>query len=144
MSAMLGYPVELEPDDNGTLLATCPDLPEVVTFGEDRADAVLRATDAILTMLAARIDDRENIPMPSPAEGRPVAWLPTQAVAKVALYLAMRAGGVSKADMARRLGWHGPQVDRLLDLGHASRLDQVDQAFAALGKRLVVDVRDAA
>ena len=53
MSAMLGYPVEFEPDDNGMLLATCPDLPEVVTFGEDRADAVLRAADAILTMLAA-------------------------------------------------------------------------------------------
>jgi antitoxin HicB len=56
----------------------------------------------------------------------------------------MRAGDVGKAELARRLGWHGPQVDQLLDLGHASRLDQVDQAFAALGKRLVVDVRDAA
>ena len=144
MSALLGYPVELEPDDNGTLLATCPDLPEVVTFGEDRGDAVLRAADAILAMLAARIDDREDVPAPSPSEGRPVAWLPTQAAAKVALYRAMRAGDVGKAELARRLGWHGPRVDRLLDLGHASRLDQVDQAFAALGKRLVVDVRDAA
>lgn len=144
MSALLGYPVELEPDDNGTLLATCPDLPGVVTFGEDQADAVLRATDATLTMLAARIDDREDIPMPSPAEARPVARLPTQAAAKIALYGAMRAAGVGKAELARRLGRHGPQVDRLLDLGHASRLDQVDQAFPALGKRLVVDVRDAA
>lgn len=144
MSALLGYPVELEPDDNGTLLATCPDLPEVVTFGEDQADAVLRVTDAILTMLAARIDDREDIPLPSAPEGRPVAWLSTQAAAKVALYKAMRAGGVGEAELARRLGWPGPRADRLLDLSHASPLDQVDQAFAALGKRLVLDVRDAA
>jgi antitoxin HicB len=37
---------------------------------------------------------------------------------------------------ARRLGWHAPQVDRLLDLRHASRLDQLDRALRAVGKRL--------
>ncbi len=52
--------------------------------------------------------------------------------------------GVTKAELARRLGWHGPQVDRLLDLNHASRLDQIEAALAALGKRLQVTVRDAA
>jgi antitoxin HicB len=35
-------------------------------------------------------------------------------------------------------------VDRLLDLRHASRLDQMEAAFRALGKQLSVDVRDAA
>lgn len=144
MSALLGYPVDLAPDDNGTLLATCPDLPEVVTFGEDRGDAVLRAADAILTMLAARIDDGEDVPPPSPPDGRPVACLSTQAAAKVALYRAMRAGGVTEAELARRLGWPGPRIDRLLDLGRASPMNQIDQTFAALGKRLVVAVRDAA
>jgi antitoxin HicB len=36
------------------------------------------------------------------------------------------------------------QVDRLLDLNHASRLDQVESAFAALDKRIVIDIQDAA
>jgi antitoxin HicB len=36
---MLAYPIVLEPDDNGTLLVTLPDVPEAVTFGEDEADA---------------------------------------------------------------------------------------------------------
>ena len=35
----LTYPIKLEPDDNGTLLVTCPALPEVTTFGEDEAEA---------------------------------------------------------------------------------------------------------
>jgi antitoxin HicB len=35
----------------------------------------------------------------------------------------MREEGIAKTDLAHRLGWHLPQVDRLLDLAHASRLD---------------------
>lgn len=123
---------------------TFPDFPEGATFGEDEDDALLRAVDALETVLAARIDDREEIPLPSAATGRPCVPLPALTAAKVLLYRAMREAGVRKADLARRLGWHGPQVDRLLDLDHASRLNQIEAALAALGKRLVVDVNDAA
>ena len=141
---MLAYPVDLERDTNGTLLVTFPEFAEAVTFGEDESDAVLRAVDALETVLAARMDDREDIPLPSPAAGRPCAVLPALTAAKVLLYRAMREAGVRKADLARRLGWHGAQIDRLLDLNHASRLDQIEAAFAALGKRLTVDLADAA
>jgi antitoxin HicB len=54
------------------------------------------------------------------------------------------AARVRKADLARRLGCHMRQVDRLLDLRHASRLDQIEAAFAALHKRVVIEIRDAA
>jgi antitoxin HicB len=141
---MLAYPIELKEDTNRTLLVTFPDFAEATTFGEDASDAVLRAVDALETVLAARIDDREDIPLPSPAAGRPCAVLPALTAAKVLLYRAMREAGVRKADLARRLGWHGPQIDRLLDLSHASRLDQIEAALAALGKRLTVDLADAA
>lgn len=68
---MLAYPVELSPDTNGTLLVTFPDFPEATTFGGDQRDALLRAADALETVLAARIDDREDIPLPSGPAGRP-------------------------------------------------------------------------
>lgn len=141
---MLAYPIDLNPDTNGTLLVTFPDFKEAVTFGEDEGDALLRAVDALETVLAARIDEREDIPLPSAAAGRPCAVLPALTAAKVLLYRAMREAGVRKADLARRLGWHGPQIDRLLDLNHASRLDQIEAALAALGKRLSVEIADAA
>jgi hypothetical protein len=35
-------------------------------------------------------------------------------------------------------------VRRLLDLDHRSRLDQLETALGALGKRLVLEVQDAA
>lgn len=135
------YPAQLEPDDNGTLLVTFPDLPEGATFGVDEDEALLHAVDALLTAAAARIDDREDIPAPSPVTGdlRPVE-LPALASAKILLYQAMRANRVGKAELARRLGWHLPQVDRLLNLDHASRLDQIEMAARALGKHLEVSL----
>jgi len=35
-----------------------------------------------------------------------------------------------------------PQVDRLLDLDHASRLDQAEAALSSLGHRLEVSVEE--
>lgn len=50
----------------------------------------------------------------------------------------MREAKVNKSELARRLDWHMPQVDRVLDVHHASQLDQLDAAFGALGKHLLV------
>jgi antitoxin HicB len=60
----LTYPIKLEPDDNGTLLVTCPALPEVTTFGEDEADAIEHARDAIEEAIAARMADGRDVPEP--------------------------------------------------------------------------------
>lgn len=141
---MLGYPLELAPDDNGTLLVTCPDLPEVTTFGEDKASAIDQAVDAIETALASRIADDEPVPAPSSARGRRIAALPALTSAKVELYLAIRAAGVGKAGLASRLGWDGEAVDRLLDINHPSSLAHLEQAFRVLGKRMLIGAKDAA
>ena len=128
-------------EDQGTILATCPDLPEAATFGEDREDALLRAVDVIETAIQGRIADREPVPLPS-AAGEAVVELPMQTTLKILLYRTMRERRLRKAALARRLGWKAPQVDRLFDLRHASRLDQLEAAFTALGKRLDVEISD--
>jgi len=99
-----GISLVIEPDDNETLLVTCPDLPEVTTFGEDEEDALRRAGDAIEEALAGPMARRENIPSPSPLRGRKAASLPPLTVAKVGLYQAMRAACIGKAELGRRLG----------------------------------------
>ena len=139
---MLRYAVILTKDDNDTVLVTFPDFPEAATFGEDREEALLRAVDAIETAIQGRIGDRENVALPGPAVPMSVE-LPMQTSLKVLLYRAMRERKLRKANLARRLGWKAPQVDRLFDLRHASRLDQFEAAFAALGKRIDVVVSDA-
>jgi antitoxin HicB len=136
----LRYAVTLSPDDNGTLLVTVPDLPEAATFGEDREDALARAADAIETALMGAMAAREDIAEPK-ARGKAHVTLNALASAKVALYRAMRAEGVGKAALAKRLGVALPQIDRLLDLKHQSRIDALERAFAALGRsmRIVVE-----
>jgi antitoxin HicB len=142
---MLRYPVKLTKDDNGTLLVTAPDLPEVATFGNDLADALLRAADAIATALQGRVTDRKEIPSPSrPKRGQRVVTLPAIVAAKLALYRAMTETGTRKADLARKLGVHGPQVDRLLDLDHNSRLEQIEDAARAIGREVHIELRPAA
>ena len=63
---------------------------------------------------------------------------------KAELYSAFRDSGIKKVELACRLGIPKTTVDRLFDLDHQSRLGQIEAAFAALGKRLAVEVRDAA
>jgi antitoxin HicB len=142
---MIKYPVILERDTNGALLVSFPDIPEAHTFGDDEAEALLRAADALETALSIYVDARRPIPPASPVKrGRKSVVLPALTEAKLALYAAMREAGVGKAELARRLNWHLPQVDRLIDLMHASRLDQIEDGFRALGLRLNISVERAA
>ena len=97
------YAVLLTPDDNGTLLVTCPDIPELTTFGVDREDALLRAADALEEALAARMAARSDVPVPTERPGLERVPLSAQTRLKAALYRAMRESGVSKAELARRL-----------------------------------------
>ena len=132
---MLAYPIVFD-DDDGTVLVTSPDFPELTTFGDDPDEAVARAVDALEEAIVARIHDRKDIPAPS--EGQTCAVLPTLTSVKVILYQGMRDQGVGKAELARRLGWYLPQVDRVLDVQHRSGLDMMDAALRAIGQQLQV------
>lgn len=140
---MLKYPVKLQ-RERSSLLASFPDVPGVHTFGKDKEEALARALHALETMFMGMIADREEIPKPSPVKRGPFVVLPALTEAKLSLYAAMRDLKTGKAELARRLGCHLPQIDRLLDLRHASRLDQLEHAFRALGKQLSIEIRDAA
>ena len=136
---MLRYPVTLRRDDNGTILVGFPDVPEAHTFGDTEEEAIGHAADVLLTALDAYIADKRPVPWPSKS-GRHWVVVPPLDAAKLELYQAMIDRGVTKYRLAKRLGWHTPQLDRVLTLRYRSRFDQVEQAFAELGLRLVINV----
>ena len=70
--------------------------------------------------------------------------MPALSAMKAELYRAFRESGIRKADLARRLGIPTANVDRLFDLKHHSRIDQIEAAFKAVGKKLTIGIRDAA
>jgi len=137
---MFDYPVILTPDD-GTMLVTFPDVPEAITFGADTDEALMYAIDALESALSFYVDDRKPLPVPSkPKRGQKTVRPSALECAKLGVYQAMMEQGIRKSELARRLGWHMPQVDRLFDLRHASRLDQIEAAARALGRHVEVSV----
>ncbi|PWB55184.1 MAG: HicB family protein [Nitrosomonadales bacterium] len=137
---MFDYPVILAPDD-GSVLVTFPDVPEAITFGMDEDEALLHAIDALETALSFYVEARKSLPAVSqPAPGQKTVRPSALECAKLGVYQAMTEQGIKKAELARRLGWHMPQVDRLFDLRHASRLDQIEAAATVLGRHIEVRV----
>jgi len=136
---MFDYPVTLTPDDNGTVLVTFADVPEAITFGADEDEALLHAVDALESALAFYVEARQPLPTASaPAAGQKTVRPGALEGAKLGLYQAMTEQGIRKAELARRLGWHVPQVDRLFELRHASRFDQIEAAARVLGRTVEV------
>ena len=137
---MLAYPVNLEPAEEGGFIVTFPDIPKVVTEGDDETEALAWGLDALVTILESYVDDKQPIPYPSPANGRPIVVLRVVTAGKVVLHNTLLETGKKKADLARLLNVAPTLIDRLLSLRHKSRIEQIETALAALGKRLVVDV----
>lgn len=142
---MRAYPATLIPDPDGGFTVTFRDVPEAITESDTREDALLRAEDALESALAMYVAGKEPLPKASAAQpGEVIVPLSALGMAKAALYDAMRDQGVGRAELARRLRWHLAQVNRVLDLRHASKMEQIEAALAALGLRLIVDVARAA
>lgn len=138
----MDYPVTLEREDDGRVVARFPDFPEADAAGEYEADALNRAGEALARALALYIRDRCPIPAPSARPGLARVPVPILIEAKLYIYEAMRTGRIGRAELARQLRWHRPQVDRLLNVKHASKLAQLEAAAAVLGKRLTIGLQD--
>ena len=127
--------------DADTVLVTFADVPEALNFGADDDEALMQAVDALQTALSLYVEARKPLPVASkPKRGQRTVRLSALDAAKLGVHQAMTEQGIKKAELARRLGWHMPQVDRLFDLRHASRLDQIEAAARVLGRRLEVRV----
>jgi len=136
--ATYAYPVQLEPEPDGGYVVLLPDIGYGATQGDDLAEALAQAEDLLEEAILGMLAHSEEVPLPSPARGRPTVALPALTAAKLEAYRAMRAAGLNKKQLAERLGWQPSQVTRLFDGRHASRLDQIEAALKVLGRRLIV------
>jgi len=133
--------VALTPDDNDTVLATCPELPEVVSFGDTEAEALENVCEAVLVALQGRILDRMAVPaFRKPKKGQPYVDLGSRVAAKLAIYRAMRAKRWRKADLARAMKVPASDIDRLLDLNYRTGHEMLDAALAAQGLKQEIRV----
>jgi len=133
------YAVGLKPAEEGGYVVSCRDLPPLVTQGEDLESALTEAADAMDEVFAAYMHGGLTFPEPTRArKGEHVVSPRAETTAKAALYVAMKEAGITKVQLAKRLGIDEKEVRRLLDPHYGSKLPRIAQAIEALGRRLVI------
>lgn len=138
------YSVKLTPAEEGGFVVTCRDLPQLITQGEDVADALTEAADAMDEVFAAYMQGGLPFPAPTKAKrGEHQVSPPSETVAKAALHVAMHEAGITKVELAKKLGVDEKEVRRLLDPHYGSKLPRIAQAINALGHRLVIGLEAA-
>jgi antitoxin HicB len=132
------FTIKLTPDIDCGFVVTCPDLPEVITQGDTRKEALDNARDALAEAVAGRMRRRENI-LASDSfneDTDQLVTLPEDIGPKLILYLAMQEAGIGKLELARRVGCDEKQIRRLLDPAHSTNIKAIGEALRAMGKRL--------
>jgi antitoxin HicB len=138
------YPVLLKAAKEGGFIVTCRDLPQLITQGENKADALKQAADAMDEVFATYM--LEGLIFPTASKARREEYSvapPAETMAKAALYMAMSEAGITKVQLAKQLGIDEKEVRRLLDPHYASKLPRIAQAIQLLGKRLVIGLEAA-
>lgn len=132
------YQAILEPQPEGGFTVTFPDIPEAITEGDTREEAIFNATEALGLCLDVRMEQDEALPKPTRTEGG--EWITPSAPvqAAVALKHLRESQGKTLSDMARLLGTSWPAAQRLERPNANPTLRQLDRAAAATGKRLVL------
>jgi antitoxin HicB len=134
----------LAPAEESGFVVTCRDLPQLITQGETEQDALEQAADAMDEVFATYMVEGIDFPEPSKAKRREhLVAPPAETMAKAALFVAMRQAGISKLQLARRLGVDEKEVRRLLDPHYGSKLPRIAQAISVLGQRLVIGLEPA-
>jgi len=142
----MDYLAKFEPDGDGVLV-TFPDVPEAVTGGSSEEEALTNAIDALEVALLTYAADGRDLPSPTSSRlGEKLRAVPVSAAttAKLAFISAFRESGLTRVELARRLGKAEGEVRRMLDPYHATKLGSLEAGLKVLGRRLVVTVERAA
>ncbi len=139
------YPAKIKKDAAGFFLVTFPDIPFAATDGKTMAQALEEARDCLEEAIAVSIADNLDFPFPSSVRKRHHSIsLTARKSAKAALYIAVRETGISKSDLARKLGVDEKEIRRMLSPRHQTKLPRIEMALSALGYQLSVSLLKAA
>jgi len=137
---MFGYPARIQKQKDGHVVSF-RDIPEALTAGATRQQAVGMAADALATAMEFYFEDRRQVPLPSQArKGEAVIELPASVAVKVLLLNEMLKENITPSKLARKLEASPKTVTRIVDLHHATKIDTLADAFKAIGKTLTFSV----
>ena len=131
------YPAHVEAQTDGTFFVQFVDLPDTFTEGASKEEALFNAAEVLSAMLAWRLDEAKDVPIPS-LKIKNAHYIAPDAKTQAAMLLRLARGERTLSDLARALETSWPAAKRLEDPTHWPSLKTLDRAAAALGKRLVL------
>jgi antitoxin HicB len=142
---VISYPATFTPVEDGAIMVQVPDVPEVLSHGYSDQEAIAMGQDALTSALDMLISSGRDIPAPSaPKRGQRMIELSPQVSAKVEIYRAMREQGWTFSRLGKAMGFDAAYARRLLDLYRSSYFAHLERALEILGKRLEIQVTNAA
>lgn len=112
-----------------------PDIPEALTQGDTREDALKEALDALVTAFEFYFEDNQRVPA-SGCIVNDYVEVPASIAAKVLMLNAFVDSGLTQVELASRMGVKKQEVTRLFDLHHSTKIDTIQKAISAMGLRL--------
>jgi len=136
------YNADFEADPDGGFLITFPDVPEAITGGKDMPEAMANASDGLAVALSGYFADDRALPQAKYKGGIPI-FISALDAAKFAVIRAFRESGITKTELARRLGKDEKEVRRILDPDQGTKIQTLEQALAVLGMQAMLIVKPA-
>lgn len=137
---MFGYPAQFQKEKDGYVVSF-RDIPEALTSGATKKEAIEMAGDALATAMEFYFEDRRQVPMPSKErKGEEMVDLPASVAVKILLLNEMLKENMTPSKLAKKLDTSPQTVTRIVDLHHATKIDTLAEAFKAMGKTLTFSV----
>jgi antitoxin HicB len=128
------YPCILRKDTEGRFVVRFQNIPEALTDGATKEEALAEAVDCLSTALVGYMLQERPLPVPSPHNGRSYLIAPNATSRlKAAVYTVARDLGVTAAKLAHALGIDHKEARRILDPNHRTKADRLEAALAAMG-----------
>lgn len=129
--------------EDGTEIIKCRDLPELLSWPAEGETLEQWAHYAVKDCVAFRLKDGLEVPEATPAEdGEYVVEISLTEEAKIILHNEMVRAKVSRSALAEKNNLTLPEVTRLLNYNHRTKIETIDSALRSLGKKLSFSVED--
>lgn len=138
---MLSYPARLKKQPEGGYVVKFRDVPEAITQGETREEAIEMAEDALITALSFYMEDNKPLPIPTLGRrGEVHIDLKVENTCRVMFYESMRRKGMTVKDLAVKMGVTPRTAQRLLKVTGKTSLNDLMRVACALDMRVVSQI----
>lgn len=142
MKAFSAYPAFFQLSRDGVYSVRFRDFENAGSEGRSLEEALHGVHAALIGAMKACVARGELIPEPSdPQPGEELVRLAPSLGVKILLVNDMIRTGTRPSELARRMGILPQEASRLLNLGHASKIDTLARALEALDLQLVCSVQ---